>query len=364
MRRVLFIFSLWLLFFSAASSVGAAVVEVDSTTDYLNLSPYIRYFADDTDNRTIDDILRDKTVLKWQAHEGTSPNFGYDTRPYWVQISLENISENVAEPLLEFIYPLLDDVQVYLVNGQAIVQRWQLGDSQPFADRIIEHRRLVVPLRLAADSRYELYVRVQTTSSVQLPMDLRSKKSFYTDDLLEAMKQSVFYGVLLAMIAYNLFIFISVRHVSYLYYVSYVLSFGLLTASLDGFGFQLVWPNFPEWNAYAVTVFTPLAIFLASLFSINFLSTRRYSPKCHYVILTCAALQLVLIALNGTLPYSILIKPVLLIAIISSFSVLISGFVVWRAGNHSARFFCLAWATLLFGIILYSVTGHPPAPVP
>lgn len=330
-------------------------VNVDkSSSDKINLAPYFHYFIDESNKLTIRDITKPGNHLPWKNDQGNSPNFGYNTHPFWITLTLSSTTEHPIDWLLEFAYPLLDDVKIYQFKNNQLIKQWELGDSKPFHQRDIEHRRLLVPLQLDQTDT-TLYIRVQTTSSVQLPLNLRNPAKFYADDLMEGMKQSLFYGTLFAMFAYNLFIFASVRHPSYLYYVTYVFIFGLLTSSIDGFGFQLLWPNTPAWNAYAVTVFTPLAVILATTFSIHFLSTKHYNRTCHYVLIGCVSIQCINLLLNLVLPYSALIKPVLIASVISSSSVLVSGILVWRAGNQAARFFNLAWATLLLGIILYSL---------
>lgn len=344
-----------LLICLVSSVAWAKTIEVEADTENLNIAPFIQYAIDDSGELSIDEVLGKTEKLAWTPFEGETPNFGYDTRPYWISFSLENGSKEDLKKILEFSYPLLDDVRVFLVRDNTVLRSWEEGDSKPFSEREIQHRRFLIPLELNSQSNYELYIRVQTTSSVQLPIFLRDPAAFQVDDLLDAMKQALFYGVLLAMLAYNLFVYMSVRHPAYLFYVAYVSSFGLLILSIDGFGFQLLWPDTPWWNSYAVTVFTPVAVIFAVSFSINFLNTSVFNRKCHYVLLGIIAIEVVNVCLNVVVPYSILIKPVLLMSIVSAFSVLITGILVWRSGNPSARFFNLAWATLLLGIITFSV---------
>lgn len=74
------------------------------------------------------------------------------------------------------------------------------------------------------------------------------------------------YGVLLVMLVYNLFIYLSVRDVSYLYYILYIASFGLYQVSVNGAGVAYFWPDSPWWANAA----TPLSIGAAALFACQF----------------------------------------------------------------------------------------------
>lgn len=55
----------------------------------------------------------------------------------------------------------------------------------------------------------------------------------------------IIYGVLLVMLIYNLFIFLSVRDTSYLYYILYIASFGLYQVSVNGAGISTSGPTAP-----------------------------------------------------------------------------------------------------------------------
>ena len=72
----------------------------------------------------------------------------------------------------------------------------------------------------------------------------------------------LYYGLILAMALYNLFLFIYVKDLSYLFYVMYIVSFGLLQMSLNGLAFQYVWPNSTWLASYAPTFLIPFTLVL------------------------------------------------------------------------------------------------------
>src|SRR5690606_1087319 len=100
----------------------------------------------------------------------------------------------------------------------------------------------------------------------QAPLTLWSPQAF-----LEAQPERIYvlgiiYGVLLVMLVYNLFIYLSVRDTSYLYYILYIGSFGLYQISVNGAGIQYLWPDNPWWANAA----TPFLIGSAALFGCQF----------------------------------------------------------------------------------------------
>ena len=61
-------------------------------------------------------------------------------------------------------------------------------------------------------------------------------------------------GALLAMLLYNLMLFLSLRDRSHLYYVGYLTVFGVAQLTLNGMAFQYLWPTHPDWGNWALPV--------------------------------------------------------------------------------------------------------------
>jgi hypothetical protein len=63
---------------------------------------------------------------------------------------------------------------------------------------------------------------------------LWSSTAYLEDQPVRLYVLGLIYGVLLGMLVYNLFIYLSVRDTSYLYYILYIASFGLYQLSVNG----------------------------------------------------------------------------------------------------------------------------------
>ena len=333
----------------------AEPVTLNPEAQIQKLSPSIRYLEDNSGELSIQSILDAPDQLPWRRDDKEVPNFGYNTHPFWIYVSIRNSSAEDVERLLAVSYTLLDNVDIYRVEGQQVREQWQLGDTRPFKERVIYDRNFVVPLVLTADSVTDIYLRVHTTSSVQLPIALYEPGHFHKVEFKEAILQFLFYGGLAVMAIYNLFIFVSVRSISYLYYVCYVSAVILLYLAVQGYGFQLLWPDQPWINEKHITVLSPLSVCLGVLFAINFLQTKRYSRKSHLYLVGLTIVLVTSLITSFFLPYATMIKPTLILSITSAISLLVVGVLVWRAGNVSARYYNLAWATLLVCIVIYDM---------
>ena len=320
-----------------------------------NLARHAWYLEDKTQQQTIDDVLKESKAWQVQVHE--KPYFGYSKSAFWLRVSLQTQHYQHTVPrLLEIAYPLLDDVQIYLVSQQQVVQHWQLGDNWVFEQRVIPHHLFIVPLDLAAQQQYQLYIRVQSTSGLQIPIVLWPEREFWQHDQVRQLLLGCFYGSLIIMMAYNFFIWLSVRERSYLFYVIFVISFGLLLATIDGFSFQYVWPNALWWNNHAIVIILNITLALSLAFSKNFLRTKQYNPKLNKILTAYMSLMFGMAALSFYFPYHIMIVITLLLSLGTALLVIITGILNWRAGHRAARFFVGSWLLLAAMVILYDLS--------
>lgn len=80
---------------------------------------------------------------------------------------------------------------------------------------------------------------------MQAPLALWSAEAYMEQQPTRLYVLGMIYGVLLVMLVYNLFIYLSVRDVSYLYYILYIASFGFYQVSVNGAGVAYFWPDSP-----------------------------------------------------------------------------------------------------------------------
>ena len=89
-----------------------------------------------------------------------------------------------------------------------------------------------------ANEQKTVYLRLQSQGSIQAPLTLWSAKAYLEDQPVRIYILGLIYGVLLGMLVYNLFIYLSVRDTSYLYYILYIASFGFYQVSVNGAGVE------------------------------------------------------------------------------------------------------------------------------
>ncbi|MDO8330549.1 MAG: diguanylate cyclase [Fluviicoccus sp.] len=289
----------------------------------------------------------------WLPVKGENPNFGYSHSAMWLHSRLINASPVPQTRLLEIGYPVLDNVQVWLTPSSGPPRHWQMGDKLPFTARPFLHRHFLTPVDIPAHGSVDLLIRVETGSSVQVPLTLWQPEAFRLYDERTSLILGLYFGIMLSMLLYNGFLYISLRERQYAWYVGYVAALTVFLASLDGLAFQYLWPMATVWNDQVLVFSLALTLFFGTLFATNFLHMDLSGRLAN------SAIRLTLItSLFGTVS-AFLLDYTLAIHLMEACGVFcmpaILCFAVYRAwqGYKPARFYIAAWSfVLLSGIVL------------
>jgi len=191
---------------------------------------------------------------------------------------------------------------------------------------------------------------------VQLPLSLWEPNKFNEDDQLKLISHGVYFGIALVMIIYNLFVFIAVSERVYLYYVVCISFMALFLASLNGLTFQYLWPSATWWNDQSIVFFLNGGVLFGSLFSLSFLSIHPVSERLLNRFMSfLVAASGVLMILSVVLPYQLIIRPTILLSMVVCMTLILSGAYRWYRGDVYARYFTIAWFSLLLGGLILAL---------
>ncbi|MBW4935982.1 diguanylate cyclase [Marinobacter sp. F4206] len=353
---------LFLLAWPAAAVSAQALATWESGSTRVELSRFVDYWqepAAPADIKTVTAL----DEANWTRNGSDSVSLGYGSGIFWFRVTLKNTTANQAQTFLEIGYPVLDRIEIYIDPETSGAESLVLGDKQPFSERPIEHRNFVVPLTLAADEPTRVYLRVNTTSSMQVPLILWNQDSFYAAEQSRTMFEGIYYGIVLVMILYNLFVFMAVGERSFLHYVGYITAMPLFLASLHGVAFQYLWPESTWWNDQSIIVFLNLAVLFGGTFSIRFINVTRENHPGFNRWTVAVIMAAGLLAAGGLLvPYRLLILPTILVAFVGCSTMLTLSIIRWRRRDPAARYYTLAWVFMLFGGIVLALSKFTVLP--
>ncbi|MFK3796766.1 MULTISPECIES: sensor histidine kinase [unclassified Pseudomonas] len=344
----------------------ASALDFDEHTRTLPLGRATMVFEDPTGEATIEEVSSASGLAKFHALDASSLNAGYSRSAYWLKVDLTYRPLNPvasADWLLELAYPPMDHVDLYLASdGVSPSLTWQTGDMLPFSSRQIKQNNYLFDLNLQPHDTKTAYIRVASHGSVQAPLNLWSSHAYIEEQPARLYILGMIYGVLVVMLVYNLFIYLSIRDTSYFYYILYITCFGLYQVSVNGAGIEYFWPDNPWWANTSTTFLIAAAILFASQFARKFLQTSRlgwWLDAPLWLMMACAA---VIMVLSLCMDYGIALRLVTALVLVFTPVILLIGVVAWLKGRRVARYFIFAWSAFLLGGVINAtmLLGHLP----
>ncbi|KTC57607.1 MULTISPECIES: sensor histidine kinase [Pseudomonas syringae group] len=354
MRYLLIILALWLPLQSHA-------VEFDENTRFLPLGRAIQVFEDPTGEATIESVIAAAHAGAFQSVPAGTFNAGYSHSAFWLKVELtyRPIDASIHNDwLLELAYPPMDHVDFYVPDADGNPGRvWQTGDMLPFSSRQFAQNNYLFQLDLPAGQTRTLYMRIRSEGSVQAPLNLWSTHAYLEAQPTKVYVFGLIYGVLLGMLVYNLFIYLSVREVDYLYYLLYVASFGLYQMSINGVAIEYLWPDSPWWANASTPFLMALATLFACQFSRSFLGTAQLARWLDRLLLIVIGAAVLVMGMALFLGYGPALRGATQLVMTGAVTIYLAGIVAIMKGERVGRYFVLAWSVfmvsgLIFGLML------------
>ena len=334
------------------------IVHLTDTTGKYSLGKYVCYYEDQTGELTIDDIRSPHYETKFIQSSEDTLNFGFSRATYWIHGQVNYTGKNTIPKLwlLEIAYPLLDNIELYTIDHEGRITARKAGDHFGFSQREISYNKFVFKLSIDPKNHYlDFYLKIKTDSSVQIPLFLWSTQKFTEHVIIERFCFGLFFGTVLIMIIYNFFLFFIIRSTLIFYYLMFICSGFMAFASLTGYGFQYFWFNSPWWANKSMPFFLMMLIVFGYIFSQKLLLLYKYAPYINKLIIFFLSIGMIFIPLTLFIQYihSIFISTISIIT--WSILLTIAGIVSFINGNHTARFYFLAWLLLLVGVFIFSI---------
>ena len=348
----LFLFVTLVTFWAASAEAFEQIILKNQTEPY-SLGPNLVYIEDHQAKWSIENIRNPALTKQWQPNKKEVPAFGFTSSAFWFAVELKNANTSSIKQLLTLSYPLLDSVDIYLDRSGKIVDQFHTGDHEIFAQRPIEHRYFLFPIHMLESDQITLYIRVHTSGALQIPLTLWSERNFWKADQLSSIVQGGYFGIMLVMILYNLFIYTTVHDRSYLYYVFFVSCFTVMQFTQHGFAFRYFWPQHPWFNEKILIISGCATITFAGFFAISFLELKKHDNKLFRILLLATLITLITNIASLGFNYSTAMGIALITALIMSFFCLTAGYIMLRRDYTPARYYTFAWVGFIFGTIAF-----------
>ena len=284
-------------------------------------------------------------------------NLGVRREAVWLQLDLHTGPVVGGHWLLDIDYPSLDRIEVYLLRDGELQQTSLLGDHLPLHQRPLRNRSPNVALLLAPAASYELWLRVETTSSMILPVRLMSPAALARSESAMQLYEGMAGGIGLCLAIYALAYWVSMRESTFLWYAFSVMAITAFFYALEGVGPQHLWGD-SEWMTRNGA---PFLILLALVGGLGFLDrslkVRELMPWVAwtmYASALVAALAALAFAL-GALDYR---GAHLTGTVLGPLPIVLGLPVAWRRarqGDRAALYILIGWGVYAVGILIMAL---------
>ena len=268
------------LYASQAHSADSLLELSSATSESVELTQYFDVLEDKDGQLTLANVQNATEAKKFQVGNAPSEslNFGYTTSAYWLRLTLSNQGSTPLQRLLEINYARLSQVQFHAPDQKGNYQSIVTGIAEPFATRPIKSRHFVFPVTVAPQSEQVVYLRLKASTALIVPARLWEPAAYYAHERSEYAIQTWYFGMVSAMLLFNLLLFISLRDKVYLLYMGFVVLTALSLASFNGLAKEFLWPQTRAWSDISTYVGLSFTVAAAVQFMRSMLHTATTTP--------------------------------------------------------------------------------------
>lgn len=346
--------SRFLLFFlglltSVTSAAALLHIDTDTPTP-LNLTPWLQVSHPSTTQ--LADI---QNLSKQEWRNFTNKDIQkLSQHNFWLNISLNSTDESLSR-ILALDNPLLDKVTIYHLINQKPFNVVYMGDSLPYSERPLLSNIFLYPFKISANEEHTFYLHIETEGSAAVPLYLWSANDLAQIAESTAVEHGFQLGVLAAIGIFSLFIAVASGSFSYSYYSGYVLSMTLLVATINGFAFRFIWPEWPMLQQIMVPILLPVVMAFALMFTEKILQLKYYN---RHMLLICRYSAVYILLVGLLLPFihygTALYIEIISVAILSLILMVLA---IMQAinGHKLARLYTIGWVSMLTGACISSL---------
>jgi two-component system, sensor histidine kinase LadS len=271
----------------------------------------------------------------------------------WLRMEIERLPSSKDEHWALWLpLPLIDMVTLYeldAANGQ-----WrssQAGDRVAVSKWLEPGRYPRFHLDLPV-GRTLIYLKVEGSTPVSLPLHLGTEVHAQQDDRLGLLGLGTIMGVLLTLVLVCMVTAYTYRDKLYLLYGLYVLIMVLAVGAYTGLSAYLLWPHMPDWADAAQGVLTIITAGGAVYFIEALLGGRQFAKLMSRTLHTLAAAALPLAVVYYLVSRSVGV------VLLGSYIIVVTGIGLslaaraWRRGDRVGKWVIFAYTPLALAVLL------------
>lgn len=138
----------------------------------------------------------------------------------WISFTLTNNSK--SNDWYIQVPPPVSEVDFYSQLKHGGFQHLKLDNKELYGNRPVKVNGFILPLKLQAGEKRRYYLRIKNNYKLNIPVYAGTLEAIYEEEHFKNIVNGFMFGALLALMIYNLYIYIAIRDKSYLCYFAYL----------------------------------------------------------------------------------------------------------------------------------------------
>jgi len=298
---------------------------------------------------------------------GPTANLGVHRDAVWLHVPLRVPAGGGDHWIFDVDYPALDRIEVYVLADGRVLDQALLGDHLPMGRRPLATRTHAARLSLPAGQTLDLLVRVESASTLIVPIELAREEVYHAREAGQQAAQGLLAGVGLCLLLYSLLQWLLMGEVAFGFYALNVAGIVVFFFNHFGLATQHLWPESVWLTDKASPVSVLLALVGGMLFIDRVLQAPQDYPRTSRVLRVGAlvALGVSLLFMLDLVSYRVAQAAATLLGPIPMLLGLPLAWVRARRGDRAALFIFLGWGLYALGVAVMAafLRGHAPVNV-
>ncbi|TAG55478.1 MAG: hypothetical protein EAZ27_06990 [Cytophagales bacterium] len=344
-----------LLFFFKIIDIQAITLNLNNDKKH-SIDYYFQTFEDKSALLTFEDVKAKKDSIFNKSKVPAVLDYGFTNANVWAK--LDYISNNNSY-ILRIENTAIYSVEYYILNSKGnIIKKGKTGINVSHKIWEINHHFPSFELPVTKNEIYTLIYKASSPETLALNMSIKSQQESFDEAYLNQFLAGIYYGMIIIMVLYNLFVFISLKEKSYLFYVLYISATCVGQFNIEGRFFMYVTPNNPTLSIFIAVLCFGLILVFAQLFIRSFIP-EKYITKWQKNLFNLSFLICLISILFGTfLQFDIALHLLYFNTLLLFLPLLF--FTIYRSyflGFLAARFLLVGWTSVIFGALIFTLSA-------
>lgn len=344
-----------------ALAAPAGVLALDGGAQRFDGWSAVRVLADPTHTLELAEVMA--RAGDFEVPEVPKANFGPRAETLWLRLPVQ---ASIADRwIVEVDYPPLNRIEAWVVVDGQIIRHVLMGSDIPAAQRPSRSRAHIFAVDLRPGPVHDIYLRVDSATTVVTPIRLHREAGFVTYESLRMVLLGLVFGATSLLLVTTFINGISLRDPAYFFYALMLVGITMFFVAFSGLGHQFLWSTQEGYLEKVSPLGALLALTAASFFVISALNMRERNPllaRCLQFTAFCALASIIAAAL-GLLNYRQSSLAATILGPIQIALALSESIRQARRGSRMAVYMVIGWGAYAIGSLSLALLLRGKIPV-